>query len=107
MRSLDSDDAPGQPPVLPLVAISIAVTGLAYLAWLLWSAVACLGSIDNPELTSFCESDAVDYPLYLLPSALLGTIAALMVRRWWPFLVGAAVTATPILLLVRTLYLPS
>jgi hypothetical protein len=72
------------PSPLALAAVSVAVSGVAFVALLLLA----------PWATEWLWSG------FALPSAAVGSLVAHRTGRWWPFCLGLGITLLPLLLFV-------
>jgi FtsH-binding integral membrane protein len=89
MWSGSIDERP-RPPALPLVFAAVGLTGFGLIAWMLVALAEQTG-----DLHRHATSVWMLFFLTLLAPA-VGSAAAYVYRRWWPFMVGVALTFVPV-----------
>jgi ABC-type Na+ efflux pump permease subunit len=83
------DESP-RPPALPLVFAAVGLTGFGLLAWMLVALAEATGDLQQHAFAVW----ALFVFTLLAPS--VGSAAAYAYRRWWPFMVGVALTFVPV-----------
>ncbi len=89
MWSGSIDEHP-RPPALPLVFAAVGLTGFGLIAWMLVVLAEQTG-----DLHRHATSVWMLFFLTLLAPA-VGSAAAYVYRRWWPFMAGVALTFVPV-----------
>ena len=103
MRSTRQDQPPSaeaMPKKVPAWGVACAAAGfvaVGAIAWWTLSYVVCQGSFAGLAGEGPCgPSDAV-LPILTIPAAGIGGGIAWWSQRWWPLLLGAAVTFLPLI----------
>lgn len=89
MQSVSIDESP-RPPALPLVFAALGLTGFGLIAWMLVVLAEQTGDLHRHAASVWM----LFFLTLLAPTA--GSAAAYLYRRWWPFMVGVALTFVPV-----------
>lgn len=89
MRSVPIDES-SRPPALPLVFAALGLTGFGLIAWMLVVLAEQTGDLHRHAASVW----TLFFLTLLAPT--VGSAATYVYRRWWPFIVGVALTFVPV-----------
>ena len=89
MQSVPIDQR-SRPPALPLVFAALGLTGFGLIAWMLVALAEQTGDLERHAATVWM----LFFSTLLAPT--IGSVAAYVYRRWWPFIAGVALTFVPV-----------